>query len=186
MDSSAVTSGLTAPRQDLGAQLLDHRDGLLGFVLSMTRDYDVAEEIVQEVSLTVLREASRGFVPNEFFAWVLGLARNRVADHYRSRIRDQRLLEKLAELADVASAAFLAQPPPVQDERRLQYLRQCMDRLSGRARRIAEARYARSLSVAEIAAEVSWKPQSVSVALARSRKLLVACVERKLRSEAHA
>ena len=185
MDSAAPNSVVTTPRQELGALLLKHRHVLLGFVLSLTRDYDIAEEIVQEVSLTVVRAASRGVTPNDFPAWVLGLARNRVADHYRARIRDRRLLQKLFHLADVASHAFLAQPPAL-DEQRLRYLRQCMDRLRGRGRRMVDARYVRSLSVTEIAAELSWKPRSVSVALSRLRKLLVACVERKLRSEAHA
>ena len=47
-----------APEQ-LVKQFLDHRDVILGFILALTRDHAVAEEIFQDVAMVILEEARR-------------------------------------------------------------------------------------------------------------------------------
>jgi RNA polymerase sigma-70 factor (ECF subfamily) len=138
----------------------------------------------------VLRQAARGVVPADPFAWLLGTARHRVADHYRATQRDARRRARLMELADAAHAAFLDHPPrlgsaagdgaDVAEDPRLTHLRACLGRLTPKARSMLDARYTQSKPIDAIAAAVSWAPGSVKVALAKARKALGECVRRKL------
>src|ERR1700748_24828 len=94
----------------LETQFLANRDLLLGFIYSLTRDYDVAEEVFQDVSLVILQEARSGTFVADYMAWSREGARRRVAEHYRKRSRDaaHRLPGSLDQLVD---QAFLEHQP---------------------------------------------------------------------------
>ena len=61
-------------------------------------------------------------------------------------------------------------------------LQRCMERLPDRSRTLVRLRYGDSLSVADIAARVTSKPEAVQKALSRLRVALAKCVERRLRT----
>ena len=72
---------------DLVKLLLEHRDGLLGYVLALTRDRAAAEEVFQEVGLAVVEEAGRATRVAKFLPWVHEMIRRRVAEHFRKNSR---------------------------------------------------------------------------------------------------
>jgi RNA polymerase sigma-70 factor (ECF subfamily) len=169
---------------DLARQFVQHRDMLYGYVFALTRDHDLAEDILQDVGVSILTEAKRGRNPNTFVPWARGLARHRVADHYRrlaSRRRHEMPFEAFADAVDLAFAEHA--PSPENNEQQLQFLRECLDELTARVRTIIDLRYASRQSVGEIAASLSWTPTSIKVALSRARRTLADCVGRKLRRE---
>jgi RNA polymerase sigma-70 factor (ECF subfamily) len=168
-------------QSDLVQQFVSMRPKVLAFVLMLTRDYHVAEEVVQELSVQVMREASGGARPDDPAAWVLGIARHRVTDFYRGRARDQRLAEKLAELAQAVEQSFVEQSADedVADDR-LPHLKACLARLSRKARKLVEARYGGGEKIEAIAERFAWQAASVRVALAKARRVLGDCVARKL------
>ena len=55
---------------DLVREFLEYRDVLLGFLYSLTRDPDAAEEVLQNVGLAVVAEAGRGTRVADFRRWV--------------------------------------------------------------------------------------------------------------------
>ena len=167
---------------DLARQFVQHRDTLYGYVFALTRDHDAAEDILQEVGVSILTEATRGGSPDNFVAWARGLARNRVADHYRrlaSRRRHEVPFEEFADAVDRAFAEYA--PTPDDNHQQLKLLRECLDGLTARVRKIIDLRYHGRQSLAEIAASLSWKPASIKVALSRARRALADCLARKLR-----
>ncbi len=64
-----------------------HRGGLYRYMLRHVRDRGVADELYQDVWMSVVRVRTR-YVPSAKFAtWLYTLAHNRVVDHWRSRGR---------------------------------------------------------------------------------------------------
>jgi RNA polymerase sigma-70 factor (ECF subfamily) len=186
---------LIAERPRLLDQFVAARNHVLAFVLALTRSREVAEEVVQELSVHVLRQAERGAEPDDALAWLLGAARHRVADYYRARTRDERNLRRLLEMASQVEAAFIENPPAPaaevsvdggdgeSDDVRVSHLRTCLEKLSAKTRLMLDARYAHAASIETIAVKLSWTPGSVKVALSKARRVLGECVRRKLSIE---
>jgi len=169
---------------DLARQFVLHRDMLYGYVFALTRDHALAEEILQDVGVSILNEARRGTGPDDFIPWARGLARHRVADHYRrlaSRRRHEMPFEEFADAVDLAFAEHA--PTPEDNHEQLKLLRECLDGLTAQVRKIIDLRYNGRQSIQEIAAALSWTPASIKVALSRARRTLADCVGRKLRLE---
>src|SRR5262249_24856543 len=76
---------------------------LFGYLLRTVRDRAVAEDLFQDVVLTVLRDDAVDLRPGRFAGWLFTVARNRSLDHLRARDRQR---EKLRD------AAADPRPPP--------------------------------------------------------------------------
>ncbi|MEZ0268165.1 MAG: RNA polymerase sigma factor [Phycisphaerae bacterium] len=169
---------------DLARQFVRHRDMLYGYVFALTRDHGLAEDLLQDVGVSILTEAARGTVPGEFVKWARGLARHRVADYFRrveTRRRHELPFEEFADAVDLAFGEHA--PSPEDDQERLQFLRECLGALTARVRSIIDLKYRDRRSIEEIAASLSWTAGSVKVALSRARRALADCVGRRLRRE---
>lgn len=69
-----------------------HREQLLGYAMSLTRDHDAAEDIVQESYTRLAREISNGRAPRHPRAWLYKVARNvHISDCRRQRTRANRV-----------------------------------------------------------------------------------------------
>lgn len=168
---------------DLVRQFVRHRDMLYAYVFALTCDHDLAEDILQEVGVSILTEAARGKAADTFIPWARGLARHRVADHYRRQASRRRHEMPFEEFADAVDLAFEEHaPPPEVNHQRLQFLRECLNALTAQVRTMIDRRY-RGQSLDEIAAALSWTPASIKVALSRARRGLADCVNRKLRQD---
>ena len=79
-------------REAFGRLYRRRRPDVYRFVLHMTADAAVAEDVVQDVFLTVMRDGGR-FEPGRaaVVAWLCGIARN----HLRQRLSRDRRLEPL-------------------------------------------------------------------------------------------
>lgn len=161
---------------------LENRGMVLGFLFSLTRDADLAEEIFQEVGLRVVEQAARAVDVQTFGPWVREIARNLVVDHYRRR-PSAPLTEGMAA---VVCQAFDEHEPGADALRlRQKYLVECLGTLSGKVREAVERRYRDRLPLADVANRIGWGVNSVKVALSRARKALLDCTRAKLREAAH-
>jgi len=167
---------------DLVREFLEYRDVLLGFLCSITRDPDAAEEILQNVGLAVVAESGRGTRVADFRRWVREIARHRTADYYRERARTQPLpLPSATMMATVCQAYDERDVEPEGGRLRQKYLLDCLKNISGRAREAIERRYRDRLSPSAIASAMGWQASSVAVALSRARRVLYDCIQSKLR-----
>ena len=143
-----------------------------GFVRVHAPEPSLAEDIVQEVA----RQATENFDQYDpsypFNAWLIGIARQRIADVYRERGR--RPVVFSSEIVDSLASTF-AEMQLEQDER-IDGLRHCMSKLSDRHRRVIELRYGRQMSAQQIAEKVGCSTRAVTSMQQRIREALRQCV----------
>jgi RNA polymerase sigma-70 factor (ECF subfamily) len=60
-----------------------YRSRVFGFLLRMTGDRDIAEDILQETFLAALRNSGHFDRSRSFLSWLFGIAHKRVIDYYR-------------------------------------------------------------------------------------------------------
>jgi len=169
-------------QHDLVREFLEYRDVLLGFLYSLTRDPDAAEEVLQNVGLAVVAESNRGTRVADFRRWVREIARHWAADYYRERARTRPLPAPSEAMMAVVCQSYDEREIDLEDGRlRQKYLLDCLKNISGRSREAIEKRYRDRLSPSAIAAAMGWQASSVAVALSRARRVLYDCIQSKLR-----
>lgn len=112
-----------------------------------------------------------------FAAWAKGVASHILIGHYRKYARTLRMLSP--ETLEVLAAATEDEGASPSGE--IAALRECIDRLPGRSRRLLNLRYEQGMALAQIAAEVGLGGEGVRKALARLRFALKTCVDRRMR-----
>lgn len=145
------------------------------FVTSMVRDFRDRDDVLQETAVAVVESFGRYDPERSFVGWALGIARNQVGLYLRRRGREVAVFDSEA----VEQLALAFENESQSDLRRLDYVRECMSLLEGRARRICELRYHDDRKPASIAEVVGMSANSVAKALQRIREQLRVCIERK-------
>jgi RNA polymerase sigma-70 factor (ECF subfamily) len=159
---------------------LRHAGILRGFILGLLPDHNRAEDVFQEVFLTINRKADEFQSGSNFLAWARTIARLKVLEACRSsqggpHLLGPEALEALIAVADEADDTWT--------ERR-EALARCLEQLAPRAREILELRYGEDfLAPPAIASRLSWSVNAIHVALSRARKFLQECTRRRLVSE---
>jgi RNA polymerase sigma-70 factor (ECF subfamily) len=161
----------------LANAFVQYREALLAFAIVLVRSRDLAEEVLSEASIAVLEADARGTRPDHVGAWLRALVRHRAADHFRKRA----LADRFETMADAVETAFAetwidAEAAAV----RARHLSICLDKLAPRARQIVDERYRRGRSIEDVARAVGWKPNPVKVALAKARRALANCMQRRM------
>lgn len=164
---------------NLMRKFLEHRDGVLGFLLALTHDRDAAEEIFQEVGIAVMEEASRRTSIENFTAWIHEVARRRAAEHFRKHSR-RNALEHAAGLDEAVALAFQEHAAdPADLARGQQHLEECLEELPAPQRQLIERRYRDHAPMRDIARTADSTEGSVKVLLWRIRRQLARCIEGK-------
>ncbi len=158
---------------------VQHMPHIRGFVLSLIPDFSQADDILQDVFLTVTAKAADFQRDTNFLAWAFTIARFRVLKSMNRMDKaflplSEEVLERLAaECPDIGAA----------QDRRIGLLEQCLKKLAPQARRVIDLRYYAAQKPAAIAEQLGLSVNSVSVLLSRSRVLLRECVERQMQTE---
>ena len=77
---------------------------LMAYLCSALSDLSIAEDVAQEVAVAATRQFTHEQAQKPFTPWVMGIARNQVALHYRKHYRDKLKFdsEVLAQIEEVA------------------------------------------------------------------------------------
>ena len=170
----------TTGASDLTRRFLEQRDGLLGFILALTRDREAAEEIFQETGLAIVQEAGRGTRVDRFLPWAHEIARRRVAEYFRKHAR-RSSIEQSAIVDDAVSLAFeenAAEPVVLQQSRT--HLEDCLEGLSKDQKTLLDRRYRDRTPLRDIARDTDSTEGSIKVLLWRVRRQLARCIEGKI------
>ncbi len=154
---------------------LENQAGLYGYVLSIVRDFSLAQDVVQDTFLIVTRKASQFDPKTNFVAWAYTIAR------YEALAAMRRLARPA--LAEETLQVLFAQQEPGVSEHAIEVLRACMERLTPNVRRMINLRYEQALKPAEIARLLGWSSNAVSVAICRARLELRKCIQWSRRTE---
>ena len=133
-----------------------------GYLLARCGQRALAEDLTAETFLAAVDAVRRGAVPRLSVAWLIGVARHKLADHWRRQVREDRKLELVG-----------SQPSPVDDpwERAVDTARarQALARLGGHHRAALTLRYLDGLSVPEVAGHLDRTVHATEALLARAR-----------------
>ncbi len=149
--------------------------GLLAFVRSLLPREADARDVVQETNLVLWKKRADYDTARPFMPWVCGIAANQTKAYLKKRYRDdwipfdETLVEQIAEQS-------LAHAETVEERRRL--LKECVQKLPERQRRLVELRYTDGASVKGIASLLGRSVDAISMTLFRARQNLTDCVER--------
>lgn len=154
--------------------------GLRVFVRSCLRDDSDADDVVQEVWLTVVRKLPSYDSSRSFRAWVFGIARMQVLKWRQSKARRREFAVPDETIAQMSQAV---EDGPVGPSACEDAIRRCLERMGGRPREMLRLKYAVGLKSAEIARRLGMTSGAVDMGLTRARRALRAAVTGMLRRE---
>jgi RNA polymerase sigma-70 factor (ECF subfamily) len=156
----------------------EHHSSLRYFIQGLGVNPAWVDDIAQDAFLVAYRKWEEFESLENPGAWLRSIARNLVLNETAKLNRRQRLLdENLTTLLLEAESTDL-EPGELSDlSHRQDALRDCLKRLSGKARGIIEARYFRDRNSSEIGDEFAMKPVAVRKMLFHSRQALANCLK---------
>jgi RNA polymerase sigma-70 factor (ECF subfamily) len=155
-----------------------HQTRLYGYIHSLVRDLNDADDLFQRTTLILWRkfgEFDRGLC---FFSWACGVARLEVANFLRGRSRQRLYFSDDLNLLLVEAQAELANE---ELDARRDALSRCIEKLRQRDRELLTECYADSVQGA--ARRRGRSPQSVYNSLRRIRRALYECIARAIAHE---
>ena len=152
---------------DITSQAYDaHHEQLYRYVTSITRDSDLAYDVVQEAFVRLQQEVNRQREPREMRAWLFRVGRNLVID----RGRRQQLADRFTDQLRVANVG-----PSAEDEFLVREARHELDVIlaqTSAADRTALLMAAQGYSGTEIARAVGLSHGAVRTRMTRARSRL--------------
>src|SRR4051812_7359070 len=82
--------GFDARKADFAEELLRHQTQIFGFIYSLVRDFDDADDVFQQTGLVLWRKYDQFDPSRSFVAWACGVARLEAANFLRARSRERR------------------------------------------------------------------------------------------------
>jgi len=148
-----------------GTTLLELYDRALpqvyGYLLARCGERSVAEDLTSETFLAAARQADGPLT----VAWLIGVARHKLADHWRRQAREERLLRAVgAETEDRSD--------PWEGELDVLRARQVLATVAAQHRSALTLRYLDGLSVPEVAALLGRTVGATEALLVRARREL--------------
>jgi RNA polymerase sigma-70 factor (ECF subfamily) len=154
---------------DPGTALLAMYDRALpqvfGYLRTRVPTEAVAEDLTAETFLAAVQAVERRAVPDLTVAWLIGVARHKLVDHWRRAARERRGL----------AAVHRAEPDqddPWDEVLDLQAAHAALQRLSGPQRSAMTLRYLDGLPVPEVAEHLGRSVHATETLLVRARAAL--------------
>jgi RNA polymerase sigma-70 factor (ECF subfamily) len=176
-DARSGSPRTSAQKAEFAEQLARHHGQLLGYIYSLVRDLDDAEDLFQQTSLVLWDKFDQYDRSRSFVSWACGVARYEVLNFLRARSRDRLYFSDELSLALIEAQEDLEQERL--EERRVA-LATCMKGLRERDKDLLEQCYGRSSGVRDVAEARGRSAQSVHNSLRRIRRALFECVHRSL------
>ena len=138
-----------------------------GYLLPRCGSTVVAEDLTAETFMAAVAAVRQGRVrvPEVTVAWLVGVARHKLADHWRRAAREQRSLAAVAVLAEEAG-------DPWEERLDAQAAHAALARLPGPQRAALTLRYLDGLPVGEVAACLGRSVHATETLLVRARAAL--------------
>lgn len=170
---------------DPGVELLALYDVALGevygYVRSRCRHREVAEDVTAEVFMAAVDAIRRRRVEAVTTAWLIGIARHKVVDHWRRVEREQRRLHAVAD-DPTAGADHTADPWDVHLD--VLAAHHVLEQLGAHHRSALTLRYLDGLPVPEVATVLDRTVHATEALLVRARRAFRTIYERETDMEA--
>jgi len=150
---------------------------LRAFALALMPDFARADDVLQEVFLTVTSKAHEFERGSSFLAWSRAIVRLKL-------LESQHQSRRAFRTSDVLDSLMASCPEEWAGDEKLVSLAKCLGELAPKARELITLRYKFEHSPQEIARLLSRTVNSINVALSKARMALRECLDRQLSSEA--
>lgn len=153
--------------------LMQNQMRIYGFILSMVRNYEDADDILQNTVNTMWQKYEDSKPIHDFVAWGIQIA------YYK--IMDYRKKEKSNSHVHYNSQLFEQMIPMVKEmdkhsEERLEKLKKCLKKLGQRENKLIELRYYQNLKPKQISSIMSLSILNVYKIMSRIHGQLLQCV----------
>jgi RNA polymerase sigma-70 factor, ECF subfamily len=170
---SSTFSDAASERAQLAADWERARTAVFAQLLAGIGSFHDAEDLLQEVAVSIAKKYGSYDPTRPFVAWALGITRNHMLMYFRRVHRDRLVFsDELMVMLGQHLETFGENPANY----RLETLNKCISQLDDRRRRLIEMRYSNGLSVVEIAESIGKSVAAVKGSLHRLRKALQQCV----------
>jgi RNA polymerase sigma-70 factor (ECF subfamily) len=155
---------------------------LYAYVLRQLSDPAQAEEIVADTLYEVWKAPAKFRGDSQFSTWLIGIARNKVLMHWRSRKPDadhDDVADLAEELPSDAPGAF----DIMADQQRSEGVRTCVDKLGTDHRECVHLVFYQGMALADVARIQQIPEGTVKTRLFHARQKLKQCLQRMLARE---
>ena len=179
INSMEMTSLGQHDPQGLAAQ----REGVYRFLLFLSQNREVAEEITQETFRVALSKGTNPDGGQKLGAWLRAIAKNLLWNYWRKQNTPWLLFS--SEVVDLAESRFVQAGAENKDrwESRQNALLSCMKKLSDASRALLLRRYQFGESIGQMASAMGIKPKALGKRLDRIRQWLRDCIASFLKEE---
>jgi RNA polymerase sigma-70 factor (ECF subfamily) len=170
-------STLQAKEAEFAAKLRDIQSRLYGYIHSMARDLNDADDIFQQTALILWNKFDEFDRQRSFFSWACGIARLELINFLRSRKRRRLYFSDDLNLRLVEAQADFTNE---EAEDRRDALAKCLAKLRDRDQQLLTECYQEQSGVNHAAERRGRCPQSVYNSIRRIRRALYECIARTL------
>ena len=139
----------------------------------------MVEDVMQEVAKQATANFDQYDHDRPFLGWLIGIARQRIADAYRAKNR--RPIVFSSDIVDSFARVYEQLEP--EEDIRAEGLRVCIDKLSDRHRRVLDFKYGRRMTTKEIADQVGGSVGSIDTMIYRLRDALRQCIKQYMEKQ---
>jgi RNA polymerase sigma-70 factor (ECF subfamily) len=182
LGTNAPRSGdARSPPQAL-RQVLAQRPFILAFLVSLLRDFALAESIFQDLCVGVSSGRSAPPAGADVGAWARAAVRRRALATLRARSQEGARVPTEQVVDQIENAIAQLAASQGRWEQRKAALGECLQSLPAHLRRVLDLRYSEDLSPAGVAERLDLGVQTAGEALLRARAELSADLRRRLRA----
>jgi RNA polymerase sigma-70 factor, ECF subfamily len=150
-----------------------------GYLRALVRDRAIAEDLLQETAVDLMRRFAEYDPGRPFNAWALGCAKMHVLSWRRDESRN--LITFDEDLLNEFTLHYVK--AGIRIHKHAADLDECLEGLSGRSREAIHLHYYEDLSMGEISKKLQMTDVAVRVMFSRLRSWLRECIERRNLSE---
>jgi RNA polymerase sigma-70 factor (ECF subfamily) len=168
-------------REEVMRLALEHRSSIWGFLMGLAKNPQQAEDLFQSTYLVICEKWTQFQPGTNFVAWARQIARY----EFLASVDPQRRPFVTAEM-DVLESALAASADRGSDREadRREALRECLRQMPARGQRALTLRYGKGLGGDGVAQRMNLSLNALYTLLSRVRRLLLDCMNRRLRAGA--
>ena len=156
-----------------------HQVMVRSYVATICGNPNISDDLAQETFLRTLGRLDRVKTADRLPAFLRGVARNVVREHFRRMRSRKTVADRFLKWAETQWEAhhddrWASGAGDCGLKERLQI---CLDRLPTRSRSLIRMRYEKEMNSTEISRTIPMKPEAVRTAIGRIRRKLQSCLE---------
>lgn len=149
------------------------------YVFSVISNFHTAEDVIQQVAMTVVSKFETYDPSRPFSAWARGISRFKILQYFQKHqselpLLDPHALELLQETHDRLEPEW---------EEMKAALKHCSAQLKPRAQEVLTLRYGNNMKPKFIGSKLGMTPTAVTSLLHRVRSVLRNCIQKRIRRE---